>query len=167
MFSSCHGSRIATTRRAMVLELPRAGALLRDLQSKDRHRLARSVTPTTDQAAPPAGRLSRSRASRPAARLSDPFQDRALATASLRPAEGDDNLVLWDFHDLLFHTRSTEGRHANPLGGLYPYAGIIAPLPAVRPRWPGKKIDLRKFSPHSEGAGRNAPARAPFDTHLR
>jgi SagB-type dehydrogenase family enzyme len=64
----------------------------------------------------------------------------------LRPAEGDDNLVLWDFHDLLFHTRSTAGRHANPLGGFYPYAGVISPLPAVRPRWPGKKIDLRKFS---------------------
>src|SRR6202030_4757653 len=47
--------------------------------------------------------------------------------------------------------RSTEGRHANPLGGLYPYVGVMTPLPAVRPRWPGKKIDLRKFSAgHSE-----------------
>jgi SagB-type dehydrogenase family enzyme len=63
----------------------------------------------------------------------------------LRPAEGDDNLVLWDFHDLLFHTRSTQGRHANPLGGVYPYAAAIPPLPAVRPRWPGKGIDLRKL----------------------
>ena len=44
-----------------------------------------------------------------------------------------------------------EGRHANPLGGVYPYAGVMPPLPAVRPRWPGKKIDLRKFSAaHSE-----------------
>jgi SagB-type dehydrogenase family enzyme len=69
----------------------------------------------------------------------------------LRPAEGDDNLVLWDFHDLLFHTRSTEGRHANPLGGLYPYAGVLPPPPAVRPRWPGKKIDLGELSsPPSE-----------------
>jgi SagB-type dehydrogenase family enzyme len=65
--------------------------------------------------------------------------------SGLRPEEGDNNLVLWDFHDLLFHTRSTEGRHANPLGGLYPYVGVIPPLAAVRPRWPGKKIDLRKF----------------------
>jgi SagB-type dehydrogenase family enzyme len=64
----------------------------------------------------------------------------------LRPAEGDDALVLWDFHDLLFHARSTEGRHANPLGGAYPYADAIAPLPAVRPSWPGKKIDLREVS---------------------
>ncbi|MGO9135907.1 MAG: SagB family peptide dehydrogenase [Methylovirgula sp.] len=62
----------------------------------------------------------------------------------LRLSEGDQKLVLWDFHDLLFHTRSTEGRHANPLGGVYPFTGIVPPLPAIRPRWPGKKIDLRK-----------------------
>ena len=41
----------------------------------------------------------------------------------LRASEGDDHLVLWDFHDLLFHTHSTEGRQANPLGGRYPYVG--------------------------------------------
>jgi len=64
----------------------------------------------------------------------------------LRANEGDDNLVMWDFHDLLFHTHSTEGRQANPLGGVYPYAGAIAPPPAVRPRWPGKKIDLDKHA---------------------
>jgi SagB-type dehydrogenase family enzyme len=74
------------------------------------------------------------------------FKIEAGADDGLRPAEGDDHLVLWDFHDLVFHARSTEGRHANPLGGLYPYAGIMNPLPAVRPPWPGKNIDLREFS---------------------
>jgi SagB-type dehydrogenase family enzyme len=64
----------------------------------------------------------------------------------LRVNEGDGHLVLWDFHDLLFHTRSTEGRQANPLGGTYAYAQAVAPLPAVRSAWPGKKIELRKFS---------------------
>ncbi|WP_027526838.1 SagB family peptide dehydrogenase [Bradyrhizobium sp. Ec3.3] len=64
----------------------------------------------------------------------------------LRVGEGDGDLVLWDFHDLVFHTRSTEGRHANPVGGTFAYAGVVPPLPAVRPPWPGKKIDLRKFS---------------------
>jgi SagB-type dehydrogenase family enzyme len=62
-----------------------------------------------------------------------------------RRGEGDDDLVLWDFHDLLFHTRSTEGRHANPLGGVYPHVDHIAPLPAVRPPWDGEKIDLAQF----------------------
>ena len=59
-----------------------------------------------------------------------------------RPSEGDANLVLWDFHDLLFHTRSNEGRQANPIGGLYSYARLMPPPPAVRPRWPGPTINL-------------------------
>jgi SagB-type dehydrogenase family enzyme len=62
-----------------------------------------------------------------------------------RRGEGDDELVLWDFHDLLFHTRSTEGRHANPLGGVYPHVDHIAPLPAVRPPWKGERIELTQF----------------------
>jgi SagB-type dehydrogenase family enzyme len=74
------------------------------------------------------------------------FKIDAADSDGLRPAEGDDNLVLWDFHDLLLHTRSTEGRQANPLGGLYPHAGVISPLPAVRQRWPGNQIDLSKIS---------------------
>ena len=76
------------------------------------------------------------------------------ARGNVRAAEGDDDLALWDFHDLLFHARSTEGRHANPIGGVYPHAGAISPLPAVRPRWPGRKIDLRKASAaHPENVG--------------
>jgi len=74
------------------------------------------------------------------------FRIEAAKGDGLRPSEGDDNLVLWDFHDLLFHTRSTEGRQANPLGGLYPYTGFIPPPPAVRSGWPGKIIDLRKVA---------------------
>jgi SagB-type dehydrogenase family enzyme len=66
--------------------------------------------------------------------------------SGLRAAEGDSNLVLWDFHDLLFHTRTTQGRHANPLGGVYAYADVVPPLPAVRPGWPGPNIDLCKFA---------------------
>ena len=64
----------------------------------------------------------------------------------LRVNEGDGNLVLWDFHDLVFHTRSTEGRQANPVGAAFTYAGVVPPPPAVRPPWAGSKIDLRKFS---------------------
>jgi SagB-type dehydrogenase family enzyme len=67
------------------------------------------------------------------------------ASANPRLAEGDHALALWDFHDLLYHTRSTEGRHANPIGGIYPHGGVIPPLPALRPSWPGEQIDLRTF----------------------
>ena len=74
----------------------------------------------------------------------------------LRTDEGDDHLVLWDFHDLLFHARSTEGRHANPLGGTYLYTATIAPQPAVRPSWPGQRIDLRQLPSPPAEAGRAA-----------
>ena len=77
------------------------------------------------------------------------FKLDAAHDGGLRLTEGNDSLVLWDFHDLLFHARSTEGRHANPLGGVYPYLTSIAPLPAVRPRWAGTEIDLTK-SPIAE-----------------
>lgn len=96
------------------------------------------------------------------------FKIAAGCEGELRRAEGDDSLVLWDFHDLLFHTRSTEGRHANPQGGLYPYVGTIAPLPPVRPRWPGKKIDLTKSSSANsqEGAQAAALLRARHSTRI-
>jgi SagB-type dehydrogenase family enzyme len=70
----------------------------------------------------------------------------------LRRDEGDGDLVLWDFHDLLFHARSTEGRHANPIGGNYAHADVMPALPAVRPPWPGEKIDLRAVAPAQEPA---------------
>ncbi len=67
------------------------------------------------------------------------------ADKALRAAEGDDDLVLWDFHDLLFHSRSTNGRHGNPSGGIYAHAHLAALPPAVRPSWPGPAIDLTTF----------------------
>ncbi len=142
-------SRFAYLRRRgneMVLESPRAGALFRICDPKVAAALALLSTPQQikrfrRQDGFPGRELL--------ALLVDCqilFKIDAASGDGLRAAEGDDNLVLWDFHDLLFHTHSTEGRQANPLGGLYPYAGVIAPPPAVRPRWPGKKIDLRKLS---------------------
>ena len=64
----------------------------------------------------------------------------------LRANEGDGHLVLWDFHDLVFHTRSTEGRHNDPVGGAYAFAATVPSLPALRPRWPGKTVALDKIA---------------------
>jgi SagB-type dehydrogenase family enzyme len=142
-------SRFAYLRRRaneMVLESPRAGALFKICDPKIAAALAMLSAPQQIK------RLRRQDGFPGVALLAllvdchILFKIDAAGDAGLRPAEGDDNLVLWDFHDLVFHTRSTEGRHANPLGGLYPYVDVIAPLPAVRPCWPGKKIDLRGFS---------------------
>ena len=43
-------------------------------------------------------------------------------------------LAQWDFHDLLFHTRSRQGRHDYPYGGTFRSLGTFDPLPAVKPR---------------------------------
>jgi SagB-type dehydrogenase family enzyme len=142
-------SRFAYMRRRgneMVLESPRAGALFKICDPK-------IATAIAILSAPQEIRQLRRQAGFPGvevlALLLDCqilFKVGAAGESGLRLAEGDHSLALWDFHDLLFHARSTEGRHANPLGGVYPCVGIISPLPAVRPSWPGKKIDLPKFS---------------------
>lgn len=51
-------------------------------------------------------------------------------------------LAQWDFHDLLFHSRSRLGRHANCYGGTYRFRDKIAPLPVVKPTMSPETIDL-------------------------
>ena len=141
-------SRFAYMRRRgaeMVLELPRAGALFKICDPKIAAAIAVLSTPQQIK-------HLRRREGFPGleflALLLDCqilFKVGAVGEGGLRLAEGDQEFVLWDFHDLLFHARSTEGRHINPLGGTYPYVGVIPPPPAVRPSWPGKKIVLDKF----------------------
>jgi SagB-type dehydrogenase family enzyme len=141
-------SRFAYLRRrgdGMVLESPRAGALFKICDPKIAATIALLTTPQKIK-------QLRRQDNFPGVELLALLLDCQIlfkidpAGGGLRSSEGDDNLILWDFHDLLFHARSSEGRHANPIGGLYPYAGAISPPPAVRSRWPGKKIDLRKLS---------------------
>jgi SagB-type dehydrogenase family enzyme len=141
-------SRFAYMRRRaneMVLESPRAGALFKISDPKIAAALASLTTPQQIK-------QFRRQQNFPGLELLALLVDCQILFKidadgnGLRPAEGDDALVLWDFHDLVFHARSTEGRHANPLGGAYPYADAIPPLPAVRPSWPGNKIDLREVS---------------------
>ena len=151
-------SRFAYLRRRrteMVLESPRAGALFRITDPK---MAAALVTLSKPQ------KISRYRKERgfPGLEFLGLLMDCQILfklrdgdSDGLRPSEGDPSLVLWDFHDFLFHTHSTEGRQANPIGGLYSYSDLMAPLPAVRPPWPGKTIDLdgAVASPPSPFAG--------------
>jgi SagB-type dehydrogenase family enzyme len=142
-------SRFAYLRRRgkeMVLESPRAAALFRIADPRIAAALATLSQPQ---------KISRYRKERafPGLELLGLLTDchilfklREGDSDGLRPSEGDPNLVLWDFHDLLFHTHSTEGRQANPLGGLYSYSDLMAPLPAVRSPWPGRAIDLNSVA---------------------
>jgi SagB-type dehydrogenase family enzyme len=142
-------SRFAYLRRRgndMILESPRAGASFRICDAK----LAGAIAALS---APQKISRLRRQAGFPGLELLGLLVDSNIlfkidagGSDGRRANEGDENLVLWDFHDLLFHTHSTEGRQANPLGGLYPYADVVAPPPAVRPHWPGKTIDLTRFS---------------------
>ena len=139
-------SRFAYMRRRrneMVLESPRAGALFR---IRDPNIVTHLATLSSPQ------KISKCRTTpgfpgvELLALLLDChilFKVESALGDDLRSLEGNDDLVVWDFHDLLFHARSTEGRHANPLGGLYPYADLMPPPPAVRSPWPGAKIDLQ------------------------
>jgi SagB-type dehydrogenase family enzyme len=140
-------SRFAYMRRRgneIVLESPRAGALFKICNPKIAAVIAMLATPRQV-------RDLRRQDGFPGVELLALLMDCQIvlkadvsAGRGARLAEDEGSLVLWDFHDLLFHTRSTEGRHANPLGGTYLHAGVLPPPPAVRSRWPGKKIDLRK-----------------------
>ena len=141
-------SRFAYMRRRgaeMVLESPRAGALFKICDPK-------IATAIAMLSAPQQIKQLRRQEGFPGVELlalllaCQILFKVGAGESGLRLEEGGHSLALWDFHDLLFHTRSTEGRHANPLGGTYPYVGVISPPPAVRPGWPGKKIDLRKLS---------------------
>ncbi len=156
-------SRFAYLRRrgnGIVLELPRAAALFRLGNPALAETLARLAAPHSIDALrgqdgfPGLECLALLLDCRILLRIG------AADGEGLRPHEGDDHLVLWDFHDLLFHTRSTEGRHANPIGGVYPYAGAMPPPPATRSHWPGKKIDLNE-------ATAGLPAAPPIARLLR
>jgi len=60
------------------------------------------------------------------------------------PEDDNDTLAQWEFHDLLFHSRSRAGRHGNPLGKSYRFLDKIDPLPAVKPKVSDDIIELYK-----------------------
>jgi SagB-type dehydrogenase family enzyme len=145
-------SRFAYLRRRandLVLESPRSGALFRICDPKIAGLLATLSSPQR------IGALRR-QPSFPGLELLGLLLDCNILfkvgkdSDGLRPSEGDAQLIVWDFHDLLFHTRSTEGRHASPIGGRYPYVDVIAPPPAVRAPWSGDAIDLQQFAKPAE-----------------
>jgi SagB-type dehydrogenase family enzyme len=66
------------------------------------------------------------------------------AEDGLAAEDADPGLRCWEFHDLLFHTRSRSGRHDAPVGATYPWVGRLEPPPALKPAPPGAGIDLHR-----------------------
>jgi SagB-type dehydrogenase family enzyme len=58
------------------------------------------------------------------------------------PETDDPTLAAWEFHDLLYHSRSRLGRHDNPYGGTYPFKDRFPFLPVVKPEASTERIPL-------------------------
>ncbi|HZK83483.1 MAG TPA: SagB family peptide dehydrogenase [Desulfosporosinus sp.] len=74
-----------------------------------------------------------------AAGVIQPLDDSAVASGAL-----DEALKQWEFHDLLFHSRSRAGRHDQPLGDAFPFWPKIPPLPAFKQPFRGEVLELYK-----------------------
>ena len=87
-----------------------------------------------------------------------------LATSNMLDELADDGtdaetsspaLKYWEFHDLLFHTRTRQGRHDNPAGATYRFAGELDPPLSVKPPFTDDVIDL--FRPNLDQLRRDDP----------
>jgi SagB-type dehydrogenase family enzyme len=75
--------------------------------------------------------------------------------------ERDPALRAWDFHDLLFHSRSRTGRHDQPFGATFRFLDETPPEPVIKPLPEGAVVEL--YAPSLEEA---AAADPPFTTVL-
>jgi oxazoline/thiazoline dehydrogenase len=69
------------------------------------------------------------------------FQENGVTQEDENPA-----LAQWEFHDLLFHSRSRRGRHARPSGNTMRFKDRIEPLPALKPDMSAEIIPLYRPS---------------------
>jgi SagB-type dehydrogenase family enzyme len=78
-----------------------------------------------------------------ASEISGPHLDKALESLisdhflcidvnGVSAEDSETPLQQWEFHDLLFHTRSRDGRHCNRYGGSYPWLGWTMPEPVCK-----------------------------------
>ena len=58
------------------------------------------------------------------------------------PEDNDPVLRHWEFHDLLFHTRSRVGRHDNPMGATFPLINQLPHAPAIKPASGARRFSL-------------------------
>ncbi|MEG4110915.1 MULTISPECIES: SagB family peptide dehydrogenase [unclassified Microcoleus] len=58
--------------------------------------------------------------------------------------EQSETLTQWEFHDLLFHSRSRGGRHSNLIGKTFRFLGEIEPTPVLKAKPSNEIINLYK-----------------------
>jgi len=58
--------------------------------------------------------------------------------------EESETLTQWEFHDLLFHSRSRGGRHSNQMGKTFKFLGQIKPTPVLKDKPSNEIINLYK-----------------------
>ena len=75
---------------------------------------------------------------------STPAKRCAVDDHGVSAEDADPALRFWQFHDLLFHARSRQGRHDGPVGATYPQAGRLDPSPAVQPETGDDGIALHR-----------------------
>ncbi|MBZ8183176.1 SagB family peptide dehydrogenase [Oscillatoria salina] len=64
-----------------------------------------------------------------------------------------DDLVQWEFHDLLFHSKVRTGRHRQPVGRTYRFLDKIPQLPAIKTQVTESSISL--YRPDLEALKKN------------
>ncbi|HVU68600.1 MAG TPA: SagB family peptide dehydrogenase [Ktedonobacteraceae bacterium] len=70
--------------------------------------------------------------------------------------EQDQACQQWEFHDLLFHSRSRAGRHDNEIGGTYRFLSRFPPQPAIKQSaWP---LSIPLFRPDMQRLRAEDPA---------
>ncbi|MEV5498717.1 SagB family peptide dehydrogenase [Nonomuraea fuscirosea] len=67
---------------------------------------------------------------------------RPLAGESALDEDAHPDLVHREFHDVLLHVRSRQGLTNTPTGGVFPFAGVFPPSPAIRPAFDGPVLRL-------------------------
>lgn len=141
-------SRFACCRREqgnMVLECPLGHAQVRLHTPEAAALVAELASPTTcDQ-------LAAQHAEWPATAITGLINlllnAQALSEVGAQGTPVEDaspTLAQWEFHDLLFHSRSRLGRHNNPFGKTYSFEGRFPPLPPVKPAMSDGIIPLYK-----------------------
>jgi SagB-type dehydrogenase family enzyme len=125
-----------------VLECPRGHAVVY-LHSPAALRLLHALArPCTAAALAEAGGLDEAGALHFLNLLANAEALAAVEPGRPSPEDADPVLAPWEFHDLLYHSRSRLGRHDNPYGGTFPFKDRFPLLPVIKPETSTEAIPL-------------------------